>query len=490
MKKLSLSTLRDLPEKVKTPTYRKSDVSASIVHFGVGNFHRAHQAVYCDRLLNLGENQWGIVGVSLRSPDVKNNLLPQDYLYTQPTLGKNTEFQIIGSIKDIIVAPEDPMAVVNVVADPQTQLVTTTITEKGYCLTHGEIDTDHPSIIQDLQSLKYPSTVYGYIAAGLIQRFSKNCEPLTVLCCDNVQAGGDHLKNGVSLLIDKYVGRNDHELKVWMSNHVSFLASMVDRVTPATNDNLRQQVADNISILDTSPVAAEPFSQWIIEDNFSGVRPPFDKAGALFVEDIAPYEQVKLRFLNAAHSILSVLGYLMGDVFIHEVLKRNTLTIYADRVLKLGVLPTIQTPKGVDAGEYITQVFNRFRNERLPYAVLQVGSDSSIKIQQRWFVSIDCALAQGIDMRLWSLALAAWVAFVQKALIKGELVDPLVDRFSDQVIRSEGNDVSVFLSIAGAEKFLFFSNVEFMSEVQSFYCLINESGIDAALKRLGIFVSQ
>ncbi|NHN37748.1 mannitol dehydrogenase family protein [Pseudomaricurvus alcaniphilus] len=477
MERLSTTTLSKVMPAVETPGYARASVSSGIVHFGAGNFHRAHQAVYCDALLNEGETGWGITGVSLRSPAMRDNLAPQDFFYTQATLGATTAYRIIGAIQNVLVAPENPQAVIEAVARNQTQLVTTTITEKGYCLSSGVIDRAHPGISRDLESLSQPQTTYGYLAAAMIKRCADQGAPLTILCCDNMHAGGEHLRSGVLMLLE----RHSPATLSWVAANVAFSSSMVDRVTPATDEPLKKTVAERLGLYDAAPVAAEPFSQWIIEDRFAGERPPFDRVGALFVEDIAPFERIKLRFLNAGHSMLAALGYLAGDRFIHEALQRPALARFTEQALKGNVLPVTPVPAGVSGEGYIDQVLERFRNGNLPYAVLQVGTDSSQKIQQRWLPTIDDALSQGQGATYLAFALAAWASFIRQALLNNDLNDPLRDAFGRCESTATTADVEDFLALAGAGKFTFFTDVEFMAAVREHHRAIAEVGVVQAV---------
>lgn len=489
LERLKVTSLNKIGSAIQTPEYICSDgtsiVTPKIVHFGAGNFHRAHQAVYCDTLLNQGETQWGITGVSLRSSTMRDNLAPQGNLYTLAILGEQeTSYRIIGAIQNLLVAPENPKSVIDILANKQTQLVTTTITEKGYYLKNGGIDAESDDVAHDIASIDRPKTTYGYLAAGFIKRAglatdAAQCDSaITVLCCDNMNGGGEHLQEGVRLLLERHSPSTLH----WVDANVAFSASMVDRVTPATDDILKDKVAQSIGLADSAPVATEPFSQWIIEDNFAGVRPPFDKAGALFVDDIAPFERVKLRFLNAGHSILAALGYLAGDRFIHEALQRPKLASFTEDALKRNVMPVTQVPTEIDAETYIAQVFARFRNANLPYAALQVGTDSSQKIQQRWFPSIDDALKQHGDTRYLAFAIAGWVCFIHKALLKGDLNDPLVDEFTRCAPTGASPDVLAFLALAGANKFSFFSHEGFMASVHEYHGYINDMGVQQAIE--------
>lgn len=476
---LNRASLAKLKAVIETPAYEPALISSGIVHFGVGNFHRAHQAVYCDSLLNQGETRWGITGISLRSPTMRDNIASQDCLYTLVTLGESTSYRIVAAIQTLLVGPENPQAVIDTVADDQTQVVTTTITEKGYYLSYTEIDRIHPDIAWDLESLSLPKTTYGYLAAAMIKRCAKRGTPLTVLCCDNMHGGGEHLQQGVQMLLE----RHSPETLSWVKSNVAFSSSMVDRVTPASDQKLKDKVAEKLGVYDAAPVAAEPFTQWIIEDRFAGVRPPFDQVGALFVADIAPYEKVKLRFLNAGHSMLSALGYLAGDRFIHQALRRPALAQFTEQALKLNVMPVTPVPKGISSETYIDQVLERFRNGNLPYGILQVGTDSSQKIQQRWLPTIDDALATGGDTKYMAFALAAWVCFIRKAIINSDLNDPLQDEFANYKPSGSNSDVQGFLSLAGADKFVFFSDILFMKMIEKYRRSIAEIGVEQALDR-------
>lgn len=493
MYRLSRDNLSKLNKNISVPEYLitpdsddlSSPITSGIVHFGTGNFHRAHQAVYCDNLLNQGESSWGITGISMRSPDMRNNLAPQDFLYTQATLGESTDYRVIGAIQNILVAPENPQAVIDIIANNTTQLVTTTITEKGYCLSLGKLDLTNDLIVDDLESIKVPKTTYGFIAAALIKRCNEQGTPITILCCDNVHKGGEHLRLGVELMLEKHCPST----RQWIKDNVAFSSSMVDRVTPATNEQLINLVNEQLGLSDAAPVAAEPFTQWIIEDNFAGKKPPFNKVGAQFVRDIPPFENVKLRFLNASHSILAAMGYLAGDKFIHEAIQRPTLASFAEQALTDNVVAVTSIPDVIDINVYIQEVLGRFHNQNLPYAVLQVGTDSSQKIQQRWFPSIDDALKQELDYSYLALSVAAWVNFISKALLNNDLNDPLRDQFSNIKVAGNADIVNDYLTLAGANMFAFFTNSAFMDSVKESHKLIDELGIIEAIQSTKIIKS-
>ena len=467
----------NLPDKDKAAlfSYNRKAVGSGIVHFGVGNFHRCHQAVYCDKLLGLGHSAWGITGISMRSANVKEALEPQNYLYTQITLGSTRDFRIVGALTNIIVAPQQPEAAISATASAETQLVTCTITEKGYYLKNGTIDLDAEPIAADLASLDKPNTLYGFIAAALIRRYRENGGKLTVLCCDNIKSGGETLKNGCNRMLQQH----DSRAADWAGQHVSFISSMVDRVSPATTEETRQLVQDTLQLHDNWPVAAEPFSQWVIEDHFAGARPPFEQVGALLVDSIDNYENMKLRLLNASHSIIATLGYLYGDNAIHQALARPDVRKFVEQALQHNILPVAPAVDGIGLNDYAAEVLQRFENQALPYAVLQVGSDSSQKIQQRWFPTIDAALAAGLANQQMAFMLAAWVHYIDRALSQVELNDPLGEQFSAQ--RSCSSTIAPYLELCDAKRFNFYRNPQFMAQVGNYYRAIADNSIDKAV---------
>ena len=483
MQRLSQKNLTNILGKVADKNYHISKenydrdvIKPGIVHFGVGNFHRCHQAVYIDKLLGQGDLEWGIIGVSMRSSKIRDALKPQDFLYTEATLGSQIEFRIIGSILDILVAPEDPVAVINQLADTNIKLATTTITEKGYCLSSGQIDSDHPDIVADKNSLERPRSIYGYIAAAIIQRSKDHAAPLSVICCDNIQDGGVTLREGVDMLLELHA----KDVLGWAEKNVSFASSMVDRVSPATDQSLNQLVNSTLEFDDAWPVSAEPFTQWVIEDKFAGIRPALDQVGALFTDDISLYEQMKLRLLNAGHSIISVLGYLDNREMIHQALKQPYILKFVQKALHENLLPVTDIPEDCRGEDYISDVIQRFHNSGTPYRAQQVNSDSSQKIRLRWFPSIDNALAQRTNTKLMSFFVAAWVIYIEKALSAGELSDPLSDHFSSEY-ENDMETVHHFLVVAGANSFNFINSALFMSDVLDTYITLKQSDVKVAL---------
>lgn len=470
----------NLPERAATYTYDRDAVNKGIVHFGIGNFHRAHQAVYVEDLLEKGETEWGITGVSLRSPSMKHALQPQDYIYTLAILGEQSSYHVIGAIKDVLVAPDSPQIVIDLLANPEVQLVSSTITEKGYYLTSGAVDFTQPALSAEYSSLQTPTTIYGFLARGLIERLQNaSTSKLTIMCCDNISGGGELLKDGVMGLLEKH----HKEASTWVQENVSFISSMVDRVSPATKDSLREAVLRDTGRRDAAPVSAEPFSQWIIEDNFAGKRPAFDKVGAVFVKDISAFERMKLRYLNAAHSIASTFGYLFGTGYVHEALQHPDILSFVQATLDQNILPHAEVPEGYSGAAYIEGVIKRFQNGNLPYANLQVGTDSSQKIQQRWFPTIDAALMQENKSPYFALCLAAWTVFIATALENGELNDPKKPEFEQVTKNDIVERVQSYLEISNAQDFEFYAQADFMMSVNDYAREIKRVGIEPTLKK-------
>ncbi|TIS60839.1 MAG: mannitol dehydrogenase family protein, partial [Mesorhizobium sp.] len=315
--RLSNATIAKLPGAIAIPRYDRGAVTPGIVHLGVGAFHRAHQAAYVDACLADGQPDWGIVGVSLRSPDTRDALAPQDGLYTLAVRDSAGEqLEVVGSILSLLVAPEDPGAVLAALTDPRIRIVTLTITEKAYLrAADGTLDDAHPDIVHDLANPGSPRTAHGFLTEALARRRAAGIPPFTVLCCDNLPANGATLHRLLiefAELRDAHGGTGDRPLAGYVADDVAFPSSMVDRIVPATTDADRARIGGELGFEDAWPVMTEPFRQWVIEDRFPAGRPAWEKFGVTMVEDVGPFEDMKLRLLNGAHSGIAYLGLLSG----------------------------------------------------------------------------------------------------------------------------------------------------------------------------------
>ncbi|MFA6157871.1 mannitol dehydrogenase family protein [Mesorhizobium sp.] len=438
---LSNATLKQLSEQVEIPGYDRAKVSPGIVHLGVGAFHRAHQAVYVDDCLSAGETGWGIVGVSLRSPDTRDALAPQDGLYTLAIRSSGAEkLRIIGSIGSMLVAPEDPGAVLAVLTDPRTRIVTLTITEKAYLrAAGGGLDTAHSDIVADLTRPELPKTAHGFLTESLARRRAAGIAPFTVLCCDNLPANGATLHRLIvefAALRDARLAHSgdarlahsgDADLARHIADEVAFPSSMVDRIVPATTDDDRARVAGQLGVADAWPVMTEPFSQWVIEDHFPGGRPAWEQFGVTMVGDVRPYEDMKLRLLNGAHSAIAYLGLLSGHATVDRAFADPAIRRFVD-ALWAEAIPTLPRDAGLDTASYTRELAQRFSNTALAHRTAQIANDGSQKLPQRIIASALERLEDGVRPAHLSLVVAAWIAACEargKTLPAGHFTDPL-----------------------------------------------------------------
>jgi fructuronate reductase len=345
MARLSTAALASLPSAVRRPAYDRGAVRTGIVHLGIGAFHRAHQAVYTDDVLASGDLAWGILGASLRSPDTRDALAPQDGLYALDLRdGAGEEVRVIGAVRDVLVAPEGPDALLRAMTDPDIRIVSLTVTEKGYCHNPatGELDPGHPDIVHDLAHPGSRRSAPGLIVEALAQRRAAGSSPFTVLSCDNLPANGETTRRvlvGLARLRDPDLGR-------FVDGEVACPSTMVDRIVPATTDADRERVTGLLGFEDLWPVVAEPFTQWVIEDRFSAGRP--DWPGATFVRDVEPFEFMKLRLLNASHSTLAYLGYLSGKETVAEAIADSAMERLVRGLMDEEVTPTLRPLPGFD----------------------------------------------------------------------------------------------------------------------------------------------
>lgn len=433
MTRLSLAALARLPADVQRPSYDVAATGTGIVHLGIGAFHRAHQAVAVDDRLAAGESGWGVVGVSLRSPDTRDALEPQDGLYTVLVRsGAGDSPRVIGAVRRLLVAPENPAAVLAAMASPATRIVSLTVTEKGYCHdpATGELRPDHPDVAGDLASPADPVSAPGFLVEALRIRREQGSAPFTVLCCDNLPANGETVRR----VVTGFARLRDPDLADWIDGEVAFPSTMVDRIVPATTDADRAAVAARLGVGDAWPIATEPFSQWVIEDRFCAGRPRFEEAGAELVADVAPYELMKLRLLNGAHSTLAYLGYLAGYETIAETVADAHFSRLVRGLWDEEVIPTLSVPPGADLQAYTGSLLARFANPALRHRTWQIAMDGSQKLPQRLLGTIRERLAAGAPFPRLALGVAAWMRYVAGTDDRGRPIDvrdPLAGRFKE-----------------------------------------------------------
>ncbi|MGJ4951698.1 mannitol dehydrogenase family protein [Bradyrhizobium sp. HKCCYLS20291] len=419
--RLSASTLDRLPAAIRRPRYDRTTVKPGIVHLGVGAFHRAHQAVVIDDLLAAGSAEWGIVGASLRSPETRDALAPQDCLYTVAvSSGAGTEIRVIGSLLAMEVGKEDPERLISRMADPATRIVSLTVTEKGYCHTPqtGELDETHPDIVHDLANPHAPRSAPGFLVEALARRKAANLPPFTVLCCDNLSANG----RTVQRIVSRFAELRAKDLGRWIEDHAAFPCTMVDRIVPETTAADRSAIASALGMTDAWPVMTEPFTQWIVEDRFTAGRPDFAAAGVQLVSDVTPFEHMKLRLLNASHSALAYLGYLAGYETIAATMTDASFAALAARVMDDAAV-TLQMPAGTDLAAYQASLLQRFANPALHHRTWQIAMDGSQKLPQRLLGAMRDRLKLGLPIEPHALAVAGWMRYVTARDERGNDID-------------------------------------------------------------------
>ncbi|MGU3575574.1 mannitol dehydrogenase family protein [Brucellaceae bacterium C25G] len=424
MKQLRLSSvsIAHLPETIIKPSYDRKNVKAGIVHLGIGAFHRAHQAVYTDDVLQQSSDDWGIIGVSLRSPDTRDALLPQNGLYTIVIRdGEAEQVRVISSVIGLLVAPEEPHAVLDVLCDEDIKIVSLTITEKGYCYAAAKasLDEDHPDIIHDLQNPASPRSAPGFIVEALRRRRLKNFAPFTLLSCDNLPANGDVLKR----VIIGFASLCDQELADYIEESVAFPSTMVDRIVPATTDEDRQALADNSGVIDAWPVMTEPFSQWVVEDHFTNGRPLWEKSGVTFVEDVSAFELMKLRLLNGSHSTIAYLGYLAGHETVSDVMQAEGFSSFIRDMMDQEITPTLPILPDFDLGNYKDQLIKRFQNTALKHRTWQIAMDGSQKLPQRLLAPARERIQKGMPIDRLAMGIAGWMRYVMGEDEHGHAID-------------------------------------------------------------------
>jgi mannitol 2-dehydrogenase len=449
---LNEGTLNQILEPVSIPQYRRSGMASRIVHVGVGNFHRAHEAFYTDQLLNRGETDWGICGVCLLERDLKmyQTLVDQDGLYS--LLVKEADgtrkVAIIGSMVDYLYAPADPGAVISKMADPGVRIISLTITEGGYNYdpSTGQFLFSEPDIQWDLKHPERPRTIYGYLAAAFRLRLTNGAPGLTVLSCDNIQQNGEVCK----LMLMAYLGECMPELTGWVRDEVTFPNSMVDRITPVTQDQDREVLGTNYHIKDAWPVVCEPFIQWVIEDDFSQGRPPWEKAGVLFTDEVEPYEKMKIRLLNAGHSLLGFTGSLYGYSTIDETVRNTWIRQFLREFMDSEVSPLLGPMEGIDLEDYKNSLLQRFANPHIGDQLSRICSESSSKIPKFLLPTIEEQLERGGPVKYSALILAAWCHYLELMGTEGyedEVQDVMTEILVAQAKASIQEDPLAFLKL-------------------------------------------
>ncbi|MFL5296814.1 MAG: mannitol dehydrogenase family protein [Phenylobacterium sp.] len=446
--RLSDATLGALPPGVLRPAYDRAATRVGVVHFGPGAFHRAHQAFFFDRML-AKDPGLAISAVSLRSDAVRAALEPQQGLYSLTEREAEPTIRIVGSIREVLTAPRDPAAVFARLADPAVRYVTATVTEKGYGLTSdGDLDLDHPDIRADLAAPETPQTLVGWLVEGLRLRQAAGLAAPAVLSCDNLSGNGRKLRGAVLAFAD---ARGQPELARWIAGEARFPDSMVDAITPATDEAVRAEAARRLGLDDAWPIQRERFCQWVVEDVLGPDAPTFAEAGVTITSDVAAHERAKLRLLNGAHSTLAYVGLLRGHDTVAQAMADPPLAAFVETLMPRDIAPTLRPTAGLDLDRYIGDILARFRNPAIAHRLSQIAWDGSQKLPIRLFATIEDTLAAGRPLDRLAVGVAAWMAFIRRqARAEAEIVDPLapeLTRLGRAATGEPAHDVALFLSL-------------------------------------------
>jgi len=421
---LSLKNLHQLPADVGRPQYQRSDISPGILHFGVGNFHRAHLAVYLDDLFNQGLNKdWGIIGAGVMAHDaaMRDRLKGQDYLTTIVEQDSGlSHARVTGAMIDFV-APDDWDGLLQWLSDPRIRIVSLTITEGGYFIDPvlGKFDAAHASIAYDGQHPDRPKTVFGILVAGLKQRKAKGLAPFTIMSCDNVPHNGAVTRNAVVGVAQL----SDPALADWIASHVAFPNAMVDRITPATTDRERTLATSKFGIKDSSPVFCEEFKQWVLEDHFPLGRPEFDKVGATFVKDVSPFETMKIRILNGGHAIIAYSAGLLDVHYVHEAMEHKLVRDFLIKIEQDEIIPIVPPVPDTDLQDYFKLIVRRFSNPAIGDTIRRLCLDGSNRQPKFIVPSIADAIKAGRSFTGLALESALWCRYCYGVTESGAVIE-------------------------------------------------------------------
>jgi mannitol 2-dehydrogenase len=449
--KLNAANLSQLDPKIQVPQYDREKVGQAMLHVGVGGFHRAHQALYTDDLLNQGEDsQWGFCGVGLLKHDarIRDVMESQNCLYTlvERSLAGDTA-RIIGSIVNFAFAPDDSQKVIEQMASPTTRILSLTITEGGYYIDQatGNLNAQHADLQHDLAHPHEPSCSFGYILEALDRRRIRGLAPFTVMSCDNIQSNGEVAKK----MLMAFAELRDPQLSNWMAQNCLFPNSMVDRITPATTDEHRDLVKEKFGIDDGWPVMTESFKQWVIEDHFVQGRPKWEQVGAQMTGDVLPYEKMKLRLLNASHQALCYIGMLLGYQLVHETMEDADIRKLVEKMMDEEVTPLLSPVPGVDLTEYKKTLIERFANPAIRDQLSRIGIYGSSGIPKFVLPSVEEQVKRGGALKLLGFTVASWFRYLNGLDESGKempMLDPMAPKLRERA-KAAGKDASQLLGL-------------------------------------------
>ncbi len=485
---LNAQTLAYWSGRLPTPAYNRDLVTPGVVHVGVGGFHRAHQAMYHDRLMNEGKAlDWGICGVGVMAADLRMRqaLDAQDGLYTLVLKHSDGTYEprVIGSVVEYLFAPDDPEAVTEKMAAEPTRIVSLTVTEGGYNIhdATGEFDVANPDVVHDLEPGAVPRTTFGLITEALRRRRERGLAPFTVMSCDNLQGNGHLARRAFTA----FARLRDPELGDWVEREARFPNSMVDRITPATTDADRAEVRQRFGIEDQWPVVCEPYTQWVLEDAFTAGRPPYEQAGVQVVDDVEPYELMKLRLLNASHQAMCYFAYLSGYRLVHEAAQDPLFQAFLLGYMDQEATPTLAPVPGVDLDGYKHTLIERFSNPQVRDTIARLCAESSDRIPKWLLPVIRQQLATGGEIRRSVAVVASWSRYAEGVDEQGNPIE-VVDRLRDsltRLARRQREDPGAF--IANRDVFGDLAdNERFVTVYRSALASLHERGARATLESL------
>jgi mannitol 2-dehydrogenase len=485
---LNARTLAYWRGRLPVPDYDRDLVTAGVVHIGVGGFHRAHQAMYHDRLMNQGAAlDWGICGVGVMAADrrMKEVLDAQDGLYTLVLKHSDGTYEprVIGSIVEYLFAPDDPEAVIEKMAAESTRIVSLTITEGGYNLSDvtGEFDVANPDVLADLEPGAVPRTTFGLITEALRRRWKRGLAPFTVMSCDNLQDNGYLSKR----VFTAFAGLRDPDLGDWVEREARFPNSMVDRITPVTTDTDRGEIRERFGIEDLWPVVCEPYTQWVLQDAFTAGRPPYERVGVQVVEQVEPYELMKLRLLNGSHQAMAYFGYLCGYRLVHEAAQDPLFQAFMLGYMDCEATPTLAPVPGVDLEGYKHTLIERFSNPQVRDTIARLCAESSDRIPKWLLPVVRAQLVTGGEIRRSAAVVASWARYAEGFDEAGQPIE-VVDRLRDtltRLARQQYEDPDAFI----ANRDVFGDLVDqkaFVSAYRSALTSLHQRGARATLESL------
>lgn len=480
-----------MPADLPRISRNKPAPNAGIVHLGLGAFFRAFGAVYIEEAVEKSGGDWGIIGVSLQSSRMRDQLAPQDFVYTAQELGPDGEtLRQISIVKDVLVARDNPEAVLAAMADPAIRIVTLTVTEKGYCHdpATGKLNPDHPDIKADLEN-HLPVSAPGYLVRALARRKAAGLPPFTVLTCDNLPENGALVRG----MVLEFASLVDPDLAEWIETEGRFPSTMIDRIVPATKPEDVDALAERTGVLDAAPVLHEPFRQWVVEDNFveaygEEARPDLGAVGVELVADVTPFENMKLRMLNGTHSSLAYLGYLAGHETIADTVADPVFADFVKALWRREIIPSFAAPPGVDLNAYADALLKRYSNPAIRHRTWQIAMDGSQKLPQRILGTVRDNLEAGRHCPGLGTAIAAWMLYVRGVDLSGNPIDvrdPLAAELKalSEAAHTPGDKVAALLSV---EK-IFDTDLASMIklDIEAAYILLQADGVRTVLEDLG-----